>query len=169
MLITIFILQINEVNYKTSLSGKILTKCLINNSKRLAIFWPFLFIISIITTLLFGEYKEQEIINKLKNLETTEELIRIIISALIFAPLLEEIFFRKIIYSVCKRYLGVLIGIICSSILFATVHQNIYSFAILFTLSIALCIIYERDGSIISPIIFHFLFNLIMIILTFLS
>jgi membrane protease YdiL (CAAX protease family) len=95
VLITIFILQINEVNHKTSLSGKILTKCLINNSKRLAIFWPFLFIISIITTLLFGEYKEQEIISKLKNLETTEELIRIIISALIFAPLLEEIFFQE--------------------------------------------------------------------------
>ena len=158
--------EINNGVHKSLLSSKILVTCLINNVKRFFLFWPILFFISIITTLLFEEYKEQEIVTKLRNIDNIEVLIKIVISALLIAPIVEEIFFRKIIYSICKRYLGVLGGIFCSSILFAIVHQNIYSIPILFILSVILCVIYEQDGLISSPIIFHFMFNLFMIILT---
>ena len=166
ILVFILFFEIKHGVHKSFLNSKILAICLINNVKRFFLFWPILFFISIITTLLFEEYKEQEIVSKLRNLENIEVLIKIMISALLVAPIVEEIFFRKIIYSICKRYLGVLGGILCSSVLFVIVHQNIYSLPVLFMLSVFLCVIYEQDGLISSPIIFHFMFNLYMIILT---
>lgn len=133
-------------------------------SKRLILFWPLLLLISIYSNHLFYEYHEQDLVFKIRELGITIELINVVVLAVLISPVLEEIFFRKIMYCSLKKNLGVLWAGIISSFLFAVVHLNLYAFPVLFILSIVLIIIYEKDNTIFSPILLHSIFNSVMII-----
>ena len=89
----------------------------------------------------------------------------IVLTAVVLAPLGEEIFFRGLLQSMFRRYLRrPWWAIIVTSILFSAVHfPVIQSLPALFTLSLALGYNYERTGRLYSPIMIHMLFNLIMI------
>ena len=93
----------------------------------------------------------------------SSELISILVMSVIISPIIEEIYFRKILYTSAKKYLGVFWSGIINSLLFSVVHLNLHSFPVLIMLGMILTLIYENDGSIISPIVFHSSFNIIMI------
>ena len=85
--------------------------------------------------------------------------IMIAISAIIIAPVAEEIVFRGYIYTSTKRFSNRFFAAILSSLLFGVVHFNISAFIPLVFLALLLTIAYELSGSIWAPISIHALFN----------
>ena len=124
------------------------------------LFIPLLFLISFIIQYVLPEYKQQEIVLNFKS--TLIEDKGILLHVLIIAPIVEEVIFRGYIYKILKSKLPIIFSMIISSTLFALIHYNVLSYILLFVLSIFLTYIYERNGSIIYPIIIHSLFNLMM-------
>jgi membrane protease YdiL (CAAX protease family) len=93
----------------------------------------------------------------------------ILISSVFISPILEEVFFRFIVYTEFKKKMGIFFGVLFSSLLFSIVHYNIYSFAVIFIVGLICALQFEKTGDIKNSIIIHSLFNLVMVILTLLS
>ena len=127
------------------------------------LFIPLLFLISFIIQYVLPEYKQQEIVLNFKS--TLIEDKGILLHVLVIAPIVEEVIFRGYIYRILKSKIPIIFATIINSTLFALIHYNVLSYILLFVLSIFLTYIYERNGSIICPIIIHSLFNLMMSIL----
>jgi len=106
-----------------------------------------------------GGSSKQNIVEFFSASRTIEERIMIIVFAVAIAPIVEEFIFRFFIYGVLKRYVGVLFGVILSSLLFAAAHAHLPSFVPLFVLGTCLAIAYEWSGSILVSMTMHSLFN----------
>jgi membrane protease YdiL (CAAX protease family) len=106
-----------------------------------------------------GGSSKQSIVEFFSGSRTIEERILIIIFAVAIAPIIEEFVFRFFIYGVLKRYVGCLMGVILSSLLFAAAHAHFPSFVPLFVLGSCFAIAYEWSGSILVSMTMHSLFN----------
>lgn len=89
-----------------------------------------------------------------------------LISILVFAPLVEEFLFRGLLQNCLKNIFGVKKSIIFTSAIFALFHyaeaQGVSNFTIiisLFVLSLFVGFAYEKQRSLLSPIMLHALFN----------
>ena len=99
--------------------------------------------------------------------------------ALIYAPIVEEVVFRGVMYKSIKRNYGGFKAILISSFLFGVMHvmnsfnsfsfSELIYFAIYFIMGIALCISYEYTNSIWGSIINHFIWNFITLIIMFIK
>ena len=106
-----------------------------------------------------GGSSKQSIVEFFSGSRTIQERIIIIIFAVAIAPIVEEFVFRFFIYGVLKRYVGCFVGVILSSLLFATAHAHLPSFVPLFVLGSCFAIAYEWSGSILVSMTMHSLFN----------
>ena len=88
-------------------------------------------------------------------------LITVLIGG-VLAPVAEELMFRGYFYGVCKRYMGVIVGVVLNSLLFAAMHANLAAFPSLCVLAFALTLAYELTGCLLVPITMHAIFNLTM-------
>ena len=88
------------------------------------------------------------------------------IGALIFAPIIEELFFRGIIFQKLAIEKGIDKALLRSAIAFAIVHfrSDIIS---LFVGAVVLTVLYFKTKQIIVPIICHFLYNFIVVARSF--
>lgn len=87
----------------------------------------------------------------------------LIFSAAIVAPISEEIIFRGYLYPLIKRFFGASIGILLIAALFAASHLHGPTLAPLFIFGVCLALAYETTGSLLVPILMHFLFNSTML------
>ena len=85
------------------------------------------------------------------------------VSALIFAPIMEELFFRGIIFQKIAISKNVLTGLFISAILFAVIHFR-YDLIPLFLMGIISATLYFKNKQLASPIIYHFTYNLIVVV-----
>ena len=106
-----------------------------------------------------GGSSKQNIVEFFSASRTIEERIMIIVFAVAIAPIVEEFVFRFFIYGVLKRYVGCLLGVILSSLLFAAAHAHFPSFVPLFVLGSCFAIAYEWSDSILVSMTMHSLFN----------
>jgi len=106
-----------------------------------------------------GGSSKQSIVEFFSGSRTIEQRILIIVFAVAIAPIVEEFVFRFFIYGVLKRYVGCLLGVILSSLLFAAAHAHLPSFVPLFVLGSCFAIAYEWSGSILVSMTMHSLFN----------
>ena len=106
-----------------------------------------------------GGSSKQSIVEFFSASRTLQERIMIIVFAVAIAPIVEEFVFRFFIYGVLKRYVGVLLAVILSSLLFAAAHAHFPSFIPLFVLGSCFAIAYEWSGSILVSMTMHSLFN----------
>ena len=89
-----------------------------------------------------------------------------LVSIVVFAPIVEELFFRCTLYKVLKGIMGesrrlrILVSAAVVAVLFAAAHSSAFAFVPLFVLSLFFTALYERTGSIFAPILCHGLFNL---------
>ena len=90
----------------------------------------------------------------------------LIFTAVVVAPLGEEIIFRGYIYGVARRFAGRWAAAIFSALLFAAIHAHIPALAPLAVLALALTFVYESTGSLWAPILMHATFNAITLILS---
>lgn len=79
--------------------------------------------------------------------------------AVFIAPPIEEFLFRGLLYSSLRNELGVHLGVILSAFFFASVHHDVSRLLPLMALGSLFAILYEKEGSLIPPIIAHALWN----------
>lgn len=89
----------------------------------------------------------------------------------LFAPLIEELLFRGLLQSYIRQKLGSFQAITITSFLFAFFHyspeqglSNLTIILSLFSFSLFISFIYEKQGTLISPIFLHALFNLVNVV-----
>lgn len=85
----------------------------------------------------------------------------------VVGPLAEEIFFRGLLYGWLRRRMGILPGLIFSSMLFAGLHGDVVFFAPVFCLGLLFGWVYEKSGSLAAPVAVHILHNSGMMVLAF--
>ena len=99
-------------------------------------------------------------------------LISSIIAA-VFGPIIEEIFFRGVMYNAVKRKFGVFVGILITSVLFSFLHTHamtyfLVGFIPIMILGMALAYLYEKTGSLIPSITLHIMNNMGSVVMVFL-
>ncbi len=80
-------------------------------------------------------------------------------TAILLAPVAEEMMFRGILYPAIKRLGHPRLALWGTSLLFAAVHLNVATFAPLLVLALVLTALYERTDNLLAPITAHLLFN----------
>jgi uncharacterized protein len=80
-------------------------------------------------------------------------------SAVIIAPLAEELIFRGYVYGVLKRFTDGYFAALGSALVFAIVHMHIGTLVPLFVLGLLLVLAYEVTGSLLVAIFIHAIFN----------
>ena len=83
------------------------------------------------------------------------------ISAVIMAPLVEELTFRCFMYTRLKQAMPTWIAVIITSIVFGLVHGTIIWAIYTFVFSVVLIFIFERTKSLWASILFHMSFNFV--------
>lgn len=123
--------------------------------------------------LFFGtKATEQAAIHYLRMVAKSPGLLTIaLISNIILAPLIEEFVFRGFLQTYLKQKLKFKWALIISSFVFAILHfsfshglENFPLLLSLFSLSLVLGFLYEKQQSLVSPITLHMTFNLITVI-----
>jgi len=93
----------------------------------------------------------------------------LIILAVVFAPIVEELIFRGIALPIAARRSSPVAAVVVVSLLFALVHGHLPALAPLFTVGVCLSLGYICSGSVIVPMTMHALFNGINLALFYLS
>ena len=116
------------------------------------------------------------IINYINNIDTepinyaTDSLKQVsgyaFIKSVILAPILEELFFRKILFKRLLKQNSFVISVIVSSLCFASIH-GLPNVLPTFIFGVICCLIYNYTKNILYPILLHFTGNLITLILLF--
>jgi membrane protease YdiL (CAAX protease family) len=101
----------------------------------------------------------QQPVQMMKQASSTLQLIVHGLAAVIFAPIVEEIIFRGVLYPTVKKYFNPKAGLWGVSLLFALSHQNLTVILPLTVLAIFLTFLYETTRNLLAPILAHSLFN----------
>ncbi|MHC4249449.1 MAG: lysostaphin resistance A-like protein [Planctomycetota bacterium] len=91
----------------------------------------------------------------------TLEVATLVAVACVAAPLFEELFFRGFLYPSIRDRFGVAGGAVASSLIFASVHPGLPNQMATFVLGVVFCLVYERAGTLVAPVVAHALFNAI--------
>lgn len=105
------------------------------------------------------DLQQQDLVKLFAESRSPLLLIAIIVFGIFIAPITEEFIFRAGIYRFLKSKMNGLLALTISALFFAWVHHNLLSFLPLFLLGMLLGRAYEKTGKIITPIVFHSLFN----------
>lgn len=101
----------------------------------------------------------QEVVQVLAQSRGLGTVILLVLTAVVLAPVVEEIIFRGLLFRpFCQRF-GRLTGYLFSAFVFAFCHFDRFVFAPLFVLAIILAWSYERTNKIVVPIVLHALQN----------
>lgn len=86
------------------------------------------------------------------------------VSSVLFAPFMEELLFRELMYRKLESVYGVLAAVIISSVLFALGHASLIQMIYGFLMGILFALNYRERGTVISPMMMHMAANLATII-----
>lgn len=101
----------------------------------------------------------QQLVQTLQQTESLQQRIFFGVVAILFAPVVEEIIFRGVLYPAVKQRGYPRLALWGTSLLFALIHANMSTFIPLAFLALVLVFLYERTGNLIAPILTHSLFN----------
>jgi len=86
-----------------------------------------------------------------------------VVLACVVGPVTEEIFFRGVLFTAVRKHASRLVAMLVSGALFAAVHTNLIGFLPILLLGCFLADLYERTGSLWSPIAVHMLHNTLLV------
>lgn len=108
----------------------------------------------------FGYYlQEQELVRMFSRDLPLGLIVLMLLTAVVIAPVTEELLFRGLIYRFLKSRLSARMAMVISSVAFGAVHGNMLAFIPLTFLAMILTRSYERSGSLKVPILIHAFFN----------
>lgn len=102
---------------------------------------------------------EQEVVETLQQAGGWRNQVALGIVAILLAPVVEEIFFRGILYPAIKQTGFPRLALWLTSVLFALMHKNAASFVPLLLLAVMLTLLYERTNNLLGSITAHAVFN----------
>ena len=105
------------------------------------------------------EPTEQDAIRLLREANTWWKQAYLGVFAIVLAPVGEEVLFRGIAYPFIKHLGWPKLGLWFTATMFALIHGNIAAFLALLLLAVALTLLYEWTGNLLSCIVVHSLFN----------
>jgi membrane protease YdiL (CAAX protease family) len=103
---------------------------------------------------------EQSTVEEFKSFHRVTDILLFLVQAVVLSPILEEIFFRGLLFTFLKNHTSILVAAVLSAGVFAFAHVNIGSVIPLWFLGVALALAYQHTGSLLLPICVHGLFNL---------
>ena len=105
----------------------------------------------------------------LNALQNDQSLLKflIMVNVVVMAPWVEELLFRGLLFRWLLGYRSVLASAILSGVFFGVIHDALTSIVPIAFLGVALAWLYHRTGSLLTSIVFHTVFNAIMMILMF--
>lgn len=109
-----------------------------------------------ILTLLGVETQGEEILQILNGLDSP---VWLVVVGVLFAPIIEEIFFRGFLFQGFRQKYGLVGGALISSAVFALGHLDPVALIPTFILGLLLAYMYHRSNSVWPGIILHFLVN----------
>lgn len=115
-------------------------------------------IIGMIITTIIGSTIVNDIVNPIEELINNSSIFVNLIIISIFAPIFEEILFRKLLIDRTIKY-GAKLSILLSALLFALFHGNLSQFFYAFLLGGFFAYVYIKTGKIIYSIICHAVVN----------
>jgi membrane protease YdiL (CAAX protease family) len=104
---------------------------------------------------------EQEAVEMIRNSPQTLNHLALGLIAIVFAPIVEETFFRGILYPALKDAGFRHLAFWGSALLFAVIHLNAPTFLPLLALALMLTLLYEWTGNLLACILAHCAFNTI--------
>ena len=111
---------------------------------------------------------EQDAVRVLADSDAAGKML-IILSAVLIAPVTEELAFRHIFFSRAAYWAGGGTAAVLTAVLFSALHGNLLPAPSLFFMSLILQAAYGKTGKLTVPILIHSLFNTVSVILIFLT
>ncbi|MEJ6717120.1 MAG: membrane protease YdiL (CAAX protease family) [Akkermansiaceae bacterium] len=105
----------------------------------------------------------QRVVEMIRETQDMALLGAMVFSAVVVAPIAEEVIFRGFLYPVVKRYSEPWFAAIFTGCLFGVIHFNLMSFPLLALMGIVLVVLYEITGSLWVPIACHAAFNALQV------
>jgi hypothetical protein len=87
------------------------------------------------------------------------------ISAVVLAPLAEEVVFRGLALPLLTRAVSARVGVLGTAVLFAGIHANLSVALPLFVVGVCLAVGYLRSGTLVVPVAMHMGFNAMNLLL----
>lgn len=84
----------------------------------------------------------------------------------VIGPIVEEVVFRGVLYSVLKRKMGVLAAALLSGFMFGLLHRDLELLPQLTIMGFVLAIVYERTGRLSASIVAHGINNLASVLIS---
>jgi len=113
----------------------------------------------ILLTQFAGNVETQPTMKILESSVSLPQRIYFGFTAIVLAPLLEEILFRAILYRGIKQHGYPKLALFGSAVLFGAIHLSLLTFVPLTVLAIILALLYDKADSLMAPIIAHSIFN----------
>jgi membrane protease YdiL (CAAX protease family) len=101
----------------------------------------------------------QDTVKLLQESDDPLVLALMVFTAVIVAPVCEEVVFRGYLYPVLKKFGGIAVATLCSALIFAAAHGSVTALLPLFLFGALLVFLYEKTGSLWAPIAAHLCFN----------
>ncbi|MBQ9990937.1 MAG: CPBP family intramembrane metalloprotease [Lachnospiraceae bacterium] len=109
-------------------------------------------------TVIIGAIKQSPVNNVVQDLVTSINPPTLFIFVVIFAPVMEELLFRKLVVDRILKY-GETMAILFSGLLFGFFHGNLNQFCYAFFLGSFFSFLYIRTRNILYPILLHAMLN----------
>ncbi len=106
-----------------------------------------------------GELKPQMIVEKSSAITDSTTRLWMLITLAVGAPLMEEIVFRGILFSVAARFTHPVYAAVSTGAFFAVIHNSLYALLPLTLLGTALAFAYHKTKTLAVPILMHSIFN----------
>ena len=104
--------------------------------------------------------ESQPVIQWLTNPDTSPAArITIFVSAVVVAPLAEELIFRGVLFPAVLKRKSWFFAAMLTGCIFSLIHFHPPSFLSIFMLSLFFCAGYSTTGSLLTPIVMHMVFN----------
>ena len=107
--------------------------------------------------------------NGFEQISQSFELILAFVTLVVVAPFAEEVLFRGYLYGKLRKFLPIWLAVGLTSLLFGFIHGAWNVGIDTFALSILLCLLRERTGSIWSSILLHMIKNSVAFYLLFIN
>lgn len=105
-------------------------------------------------------HPDQDTVQMFRQFSSATDIVGFMFLAVVFSPIIEELFFRGFLLTFLKNYTSPLFAIVLSAGVFAFAHLNLGAVIPLWFLGIVLGIAYEHTGSLLVPMTIHGCFNL---------
>ncbi|MFH1593706.1 MAG: type II CAAX endopeptidase family protein [Candidatus Omnitrophota bacterium] len=137
---------------------------------------PVIFIIGVVVYIILNIFNIEPPPQPIVGLFLAEKSVALIalsgIVAAVLGPVIEEIFFRGVMYNAVKRKLGIFWAVLLTSVLFSFLHTHAMSFFLvgfipIAILGIVLAYLYEKTGSLVPSITLHVLNNAASVLMVF--